>query len=74
MRDASTTLFEKVAQWEGPVKEQLSGRVQNLRLVVHGNGIILRGHARTYYAKQLAQHVVMELTRLAIHANEIEVY
>ena len=48
--------------------------MQNLRLVVHGNGIILRGHARTYYAKQLAQHVVMELIRLAIHANEIEVY
>jgi hypothetical protein len=52
----------------------LSGRVRNLRLVVHDKGIILRGQARTYLAKQLAQHVVMELTPRAVRANEIEVF
>jgi hypothetical protein len=74
MSDASLILFQEIAQWEALVKEQLSGRVRNLRLVLHDNGIILRGQAQTYYAKQLAQHLVMELTPRAIHANEIEVF
>jgi hypothetical protein len=34
---------------------------------------VLRGVTRTYYAKQLAQHAVMQLTDLPIHANEIDV-
>jgi len=33
----------------------------------------LRGRAKTYYAKQLAQHAVMEATDLPVLANEIEV-
>jgi len=33
----------------------------------------LRGQVHTYYAKQLAQHAVMETTGLPILANEIEV-
>jgi hypothetical protein len=33
----------------------------------------LRGRARTYYAKQLAQHAVMQVTEYLIQANEIEV-
>jgi hypothetical protein len=74
MSDASLNLLEEVAQLEALVKEQLSERVRNLRLVVHDNGIILRGHARTYYVKQLTQHVVMELTPRAVRANEIEVF
>ena len=44
-----------------------------MRLVVVDKGLILRGYAHTYYAKQLAQHWVMEATRLPILANEIEV-
>jgi hypothetical protein len=74
MSDASPTLFEEVVQLEALVKVQLSGRVRNLRLIIHDNGIILRGQAHTYYAKQLAQHVVMELSRRAVQANEIEVF
>jgi hypothetical protein len=34
---------------------------------------VLRGRARTYYAKQLAQHAVMQATALPILRNEIEV-
>jgi hypothetical protein len=37
------------------------------------SGKALRGFAHTYYAKQLAQHAVMEATKLPILANEIEV-
>jgi hypothetical protein len=73
MSDAVPSLFEEVARLQSLANERLSGRVRNLRLAVHGDGIILRGRAPTYYAKQLAQHVVMELTRLTVHANEIEV-
>jgi hypothetical protein len=58
---------------EARVRCRLSGRVRDFRLDVADKGLILRGHARTYYAKQLAQQAVMEATRLPILANEIEV-
>jgi hypothetical protein len=73
MSKASYTFLEEVAQLEAHAQNQLNGRVWHLRLFVRDHGIILRGHAHTYYAKQLAQHVVMELTRVPIQANEIEV-
>ena len=52
---------------------KLCGRIRNLKLLLHECGIVLRGVARTYYAKQLAQHALMMETRLPILANEIEV-
>jgi hypothetical protein len=52
---------------------QMSGRVRDLRLLVRDQGLVLQGQAHTYYAKQLAQHAVMEMLRLVIRANEIEV-
>jgi hypothetical protein len=58
---------------EEHVQCRLGGRVRDFRLVVVGGGVILRGHTHTYYAKQLAQHAVMERTRLPILANEIAV-
>ncbi len=58
---------------EARVRRLLCGKVRDFRLEVSGKGLILRGHARTYYAKQLAQQAVMEGTRLPILANEIEV-
>jgi hypothetical protein len=73
MSTPSHTLLEEVAQLEAHAQNRLNGRVWNLRLDVRDNGLILRGQAHIYYAKQLAQHVVMELTSLPIQANEIEV-
>jgi hypothetical protein len=35
--------------------------------------LVLRGHAHTYHAKQLAQHAVMEASSLPIRSNELEV-
>ncbi len=58
---------------EGHIQCRLGGHVREFRLVVVDRGLILRGHAHTYYAKQLAQHAVMEATGLPILANEIEV-
>ena len=74
---ASPTLppgLPEMEQLETHVQSRLSGRVQHFRLVVRGCGLVLMGHARTYYAKQLAQHAVMEATTLPIVANEIDVY
>jgi hypothetical protein len=73
-----TTLFHspehpELQQLETHVQSRLSGRVRSFRLVVHPCGLILQGHAHTYYAKQLAQHAVMAATTLPILANEIEV-
>ena len=55
------------------VQRRLGGRVRDLRITVRPNGLILEGWAVTYHAKQLAQHVAMELTPQPILANDIEV-
>jgi hypothetical protein len=60
-------------QLETQVQSRLHGRVRRFRLLVDGCGLILTGDAGTYYAKQLAQHAVMEATALPILANEIRV-
>jgi hypothetical protein len=64
-RDALEHLAERVRQ-------RLGARVTEFRLECHEGCLVLRGRARTYYAKQLAQHAVLQegVVRLA---NEIEV-
>jgi hypothetical protein len=52
---------------------RLRGQIREFQLVFVDRRLILRGRAHTYYAKQLAQHAVMEATELPILANEIEV-
>jgi hypothetical protein len=42
-------------------------------LLIRGGGLVLQGNTLTFHAKQLAQHAIMEATRLPILANEIEV-
>jgi hypothetical protein len=51
----------------------LGSRIRDLRLDLRGEGLVLHGHAQTYYAKQLAQEAVMQATDLPILANDIEV-
>jgi len=41
--------------------------------MVKESGLVLRGRSSTYYAKQMAQQVAMEMTGMPILANEIEV-
>jgi hypothetical protein len=55
------------------VRRCLRGRVWHLQLLFCDGGLILRGRASTYYAKQLAQHAIMQATDLPVRANEIEV-
>jgi hypothetical protein len=54
-----------------PIAEEASQH--NCHPIIADKGLILCGRARTYYAKQRAQHAVMEATGLPILANEIEV-
>ena len=68
----STSLHD-LAELEVRVQERLSGRVRDLHLLLYDDGIVLRGFAHTYYAKQIAQHAVMTETALPIRANEIDV-
>ena len=58
---------------ESRVLRRLSGRVREFQLLVTDSGLVLRGRCRTYYVKQIAQHMVMEASALPIVANEIEV-
>jgi hypothetical protein len=62
-----------ITQIEQNIRCRLKGRVLDLKVMGTDDGLVLRGRARTYYSKQLAQHAVMVLTKLPIRANEIVV-
>lgn len=68
-----TVLRETLARIEEHVRCRLAGLVRDFQLVFRDQGLVLCGRVRTYYAKQLAQHAVMEASSLPIRANEIEV-
>lgn len=53
--------------------DQLGCRVSNFWISTYEGGLILHGRVCTFYSKQLAQDVAMELSGLSITANEIEV-
>jgi hypothetical protein len=59
---------------ESLMQRRLGNRVRDLHIIVRANGMILKGRAATYHAKQLAQHAAMELANLPILANDIEVF
>ncbi len=63
----------EVGRLAADTARKLRGRLSGLRLELHGGGVILRGTAQSFYAKQLAQHAVMTGTDLPIVRNEIEV-
>lgn len=46
------------------IQRRLVGRVSvhDLRVLIQGQGLVLRGYVSTYYAKQLAQHAAVEAT------------
>jgi hypothetical protein len=71
--ELNTLTTEHLARIEEQIRLRLTGRVRDLHLVVLERGLVLRGQSHTYYAKQLAQQVVMATTELPIWANEIEV-
>ena len=70
---AEIATHETLARIEEHVRYRLTGLLREFQLVFRDKGLVLRGRVHTYYAKQLAQHAVMEATNLPIHANEVEV-
>ncbi len=64
---------EKETNLETHLQIRLGSRVRQLRVVYRSEGVVLQGRASTYYVKQLAQHLVMEISDWPILANEIEV-
>jgi hypothetical protein len=71
LRDIATR--ETLARIEEHVRCRLTGLLRDFQLDCRDNGLVLRGHVHTYYAKQLAQHAVMEESSLPIRANEMDV-
>ncbi len=74
MNQPDQNAADREVQFETHLQIRLGSLVHQLRVVFGTDGVVLRGSARTYHAKQLAQHLVMELTELPILANEIEVH
>jgi hypothetical protein len=68
-----TAMRETLTRIEEHVRCRLCGLLRDFQLVFCDNGLVLRGHVRTYYAKQLTQHAVIEASHLPIRANELEV-
>jgi hypothetical protein len=71
-QDAATC--ETLARIEEHVHCRLTGLLCDFQLDSRDKGLVLRGRVHTYYAKQLAQHAVMEACSLPIRANEMEAY
>lgn len=69
----NSVIGDRLDVLEDRVLAQLTGRIQRLQIYQQENGIVLHGYARTFHAKQLAQHAVMRETDMPIAANEIEV-
>jgi hypothetical protein len=64
---------EEIDRIAARVRHQLSGRLRDFRIEASDAGLVLRGRAPTYHARQLAQHAVLDATDLLILRNEIEV-
>jgi hypothetical protein len=60
-------------QVEDLLRKRLGGKVRKVCVFIHGGTVTLRGRASSYYAKQLAQHLIMEEIKLQVQANEIQV-
>ena len=65
--------WDELAQLEADIRGRLRHYVRDFRMIVQDGGLVLYGHTRTYYGKQLVQHGVMQRSRLPIRSNNIEV-
>jgi hypothetical protein len=72
-RNPKAVVLAEIDRLAAQTGEKLRGRVTGLRIEMRGEGVVLRGTASSFYAKQLALHAVMTGTELPIVRNEIEV-
>lgn len=64
-------VLSKEERLESTLIRRLGNRIRDLRVIFLPEGLILQGRTSTYHAKQVAQHVAMEIADLPILANEI---
>lgn len=64
---------DEVTDLENHVRAKLTNRLFGFQIEIGDAGLVLRGKAPTYYVKSLAQHAVMERTRIPIAINRISV-
>jgi hypothetical protein len=70
--DPSTPLKSlELGTLEIQIRQQLRDMVQDFELSFTHDGLVLRGRARSFYAKQLAQQQVMQRSNRAIAVNAI---
>ena len=55
------------------IERRLGQRIYNLRVLVHGKTVEIRGRCATYYSKQLAQHAALGILEDEDLRNVIEV-
>jgi hypothetical protein len=67
------TIAEVACEIERQIYRKTHGRVRGLRVDVAEDSVTLRGEASTYYAKQIAQHVVLDMLVGQPVVNAIEV-
>jgi hypothetical protein len=65
--------LQALVRQKDAIHDERIDRLLDFRVLVLNEGLVLLGHAATYHAKQLAQHAVMEETKVKILANDIEV-
>ena len=72
--DLLATLDEFAVRLEGVIERRACGQIRDLHVDCSADQIVVRGRARTHYAKQLAHEAVLDLTegRTAL-ANQIVV-
>lgn len=63
----------ELEDYQTSIRRYLGSRVCDLQLESHDGGIVLYGWSRSYYGKQLAQHIAQTMTGMPIIANNIEV-
>jgi hypothetical protein len=66
-------VLSKEERLQSLMQRRLGNRIRGLRIQLQPHGVILHGRTATYHAKQLAQHAAMDLVKLPILANDIEV-
>jgi len=55
------------------LRQRLRGQARELRVVGYPGHVLLEGIAATYYAKQLAQHIVLHVLGETVLVNRIDV-
>ena len=73
MAHADDEKAEEETRLETHIRARLGSRVLYLRVVYASNEVVLQGCTHTYYAKQLAQQSVGQMSNLPVLAKEIEV-